>query len=81
MTIPPQAAATDYIIRQGRALVRAIEGLTEIAPTGPIERFVVGLLLTSYKGRLRAVDCSRCKRIVEDAARGLRRRQQHRAHA
>ena len=55
MRSPAQAAASDYIIRQGKALVRAIEGLTEIEPTGPIERFVVGLLLTSYKGRLRAI--------------------------
>ena len=28
----------DRIIRQGRALVKAIEGLSEVDPTSPIER-------------------------------------------
>jgi hypothetical protein len=31
----------DRIIRQGRALVRAIESLTTIDPTGPFERTLV----------------------------------------
>jgi hypothetical protein len=52
-------ATTDRIIRQGRALVRAIEGLSEIEPGGPIERFIAGLLLAAYRRRLRG--------IVEDA--------------
>ena len=45
---------TGRIIRQGRALVRAIEGISEIEPTGPVERFITWLL-TSYKQRLRAI--------------------------
>jgi hypothetical protein len=43
------------MIRQGKALVRAIESLGTIEPTGPIERFTVGLLLSAYKRRLRAI--------------------------
>ena len=46
---------TDRIIRQGRALVRAIEALTTIEPTGPFERMLAGLLLAAYKRRLRAI--------------------------
>ena len=45
---------TDRVIAQGRALVSAIEGLTEIDPTGPIERVIAALLLAAYKRRLRA---------------------------
>jgi hypothetical protein len=46
---------TDRIIEQGRALVRAIEALDTIEPTGPIERFLVWFLLSAYKHRLRAI--------------------------
>jgi hypothetical protein len=31
-------ALTDHILRQGKALVRAIESLGTIEPTGPFER-------------------------------------------
>ena len=48
-------AATDRIIAQGRALVRAIEGLGEIDPTGPVERTMAGLLLRVYKRWLRGL--------------------------
>ena len=47
--------STDRIIAQGRALVRAIESLSAIEPSGPIERFIVGLLLAAYKRRLRGI--------------------------
>jgi hypothetical protein len=46
---------TDRILRQGRALVQAIEGLSEIKPTGPIERVIAGLLLAAYRRRLRGI--------------------------
>ncbi len=46
---------TDRIIEQGRALVRAIEALDIIEPTGPIERFLVWFLQSAYKHRLRAI--------------------------
>ena len=46
---------TDHIIAQGRALVRAIEALATIEPTGPFERAIAGLLLAAYKRRLRAI--------------------------
>jgi hypothetical protein len=46
---------TAHVIRQGKALVRAIKSLSTIEPTGPIERFIVGLLLPAYKRRLRAI--------------------------
>lgn len=43
---------TDRIIRQGRALVRAIEGISVIEPTGLIEQALAGLLQAAYKRRL-----------------------------
>jgi hypothetical protein len=46
---------TDHIIEQGRALVRAIEALGTIGPTGPIEQFLVWFLQSAYKHRLRAI--------------------------
>lgn len=47
--------ATAHIITQGKALVRAIESLNTIEPTGLLERFIVGLLLPAYKRRLRGI--------------------------
>ena len=37
------------------ALVRAIEALGTIEPSGPFERAIAGLLLAVYKRRLRAI--------------------------
>jgi hypothetical protein len=45
----------DRIIRQGRALVKAIEGLSEVDPGGLIERLMIRMLLDSYKQRLQAL--------------------------
>lgn len=45
----------DRVIRQGRALVRAIEGLSEIEPSGWFERALVRLLLAGYRRRLRGI--------------------------
>jgi len=50
-----ETSTTDRVIRQGRALVRAIEGLTTIDPTGPIERAIAGLLVAAYKRRLQGI--------------------------
>lgn len=46
---------TDRIIAQGRALVRAIEGIAAIEPAGPIERAIAGLLPAAHKRRLRTI--------------------------
>jgi hypothetical protein len=46
---------TDRIITQGRALVRAIEALGTIEPTGPFERALACLLMAASKRRLRAI--------------------------
>jgi len=46
---------TDRIIAQGRALVRAIEALSTIEPSGPFERATAGLLMGAYKRRLRRI--------------------------
>jgi hypothetical protein len=46
---------TDRILRQGRALVRAIEALGTIQPTGPFERALACLLVAAYKRHLRAI--------------------------
>jgi hypothetical protein len=45
----------ERILEQGRALVRAIEALGTIDPTGPFERAIVKLLLVAYKRRLRGI--------------------------
>jgi hypothetical protein len=44
---------TDQIIAQGRALVRAIEAMDVITPTGRFERWQTRLLQTAYRYRLR----------------------------
>ena len=46
---------TNRILEQGKALVRAIEALETIEPTGPIERVQVWFLLQVYRRRLRAI--------------------------
>jgi hypothetical protein len=45
----------DHIIQQGRALVRAIEALGTIEPSGLFERLIAGLQLAAYKRRLRGI--------------------------
>ena len=49
----PQIA--ERIINQGKALVRAIEALGTIDPSGPFERALARLLMAAYKRRLRAI--------------------------
>jgi hypothetical protein len=46
---------TERILRQGKALVRAIEALETIEPTGPIERVQAWFLLQAYRRRLRGI--------------------------
>jgi hypothetical protein len=43
---------TERILQQGQALVRAIEALETIEPTGPIEQVQVWCLLQAYRRRL-----------------------------
>jgi hypothetical protein len=49
---------TERMLEQGKALVRAIEALNTIEPTGPIERTMAALLLQTYQRRLRAIVAS-----------------------
>jgi hypothetical protein len=42
-------ALTDRILRQGRALIRAIKALGIVQPTGPFERALARLLMAAYK--------------------------------
>ena len=49
------AKITDRVIRQGRALVRAIEALEIIEPSASFEHAIAGLLVKAYKRRLRAI--------------------------
>ena len=49
------ASVSQTIIRQGRALVQAIEAMGVIEPSGWIERMLVRLLMTCYKRRLRGI--------------------------
>jgi hypothetical protein len=46
---------TDRIISQGPALVRAIEALGTIEPTGPFECVLARLLMAACKRRLRTI--------------------------
>ena len=46
---------TERILQQGKALVRAIEALDTIDPTGPLEQVMVWFLLKAYRRRLRAI--------------------------
>ena len=46
---------TDQIIAKGRALVRAIEAMDIITPTGWFERSQTRLLQTAHKYRLREI--------------------------
>jgi hypothetical protein len=48
-------AHTDRIIAQGKALVRAIEALSIIEPSGWFEHWQMRLLQAAYKERLRAI--------------------------
>ena len=49
------ADLTDRIIAQARVLVRAIEPLGTIQPTGLFERALARLLMAAYKRRLRGI--------------------------
>ena len=46
---------TERILRQGKALVRAIEALETIDPSGLPERLIVRVLLDVYRRRLRGI--------------------------
>ena len=46
---------TAKVITQGQALVRAIEAMGTIEPSGLFERAIAGLLLAGYKRRLKAI--------------------------
>ena len=46
---------TDRILRQSRPLVRAIEAMGTIEPTGPFGRALARLPIAAYKRRLRAI--------------------------
>ncbi|MFQ6102045.1 MAG: hypothetical protein ACE5OS_12550 [Anaerolineae bacterium] len=45
----------DRIITQGRALVRAIEALGTIEPSGPFEWAIAGLLMAAHQCCLRGI--------------------------
>jgi hypothetical protein len=49
------AAVTDHVIAQGRALIHAIEALGEIEPSGWFERMLARLLLAAYQRRLHGI--------------------------
>jgi hypothetical protein len=51
----PDPELTDRILRQGHALVRAIEALGTIQPSGPFERALARLLMAATKRRLRGI--------------------------
>ena len=59
-------ALTDHIITQGCALVRAIEALGTIEPTGPFEQALARLLPAVYKRRLRGIVEAAPARVSEE---------------
>ena len=59
-------ALTDRILEQGKALVRAIEALGTIKPSGAFERALARLLMAAYKQRLRAIVASAPSRVTEE---------------
>ncbi len=52
---PNPTETANRVIRQGRALVRAVESLSTIEPTGLIERVMIKILIAAYKHRLQAI--------------------------
>ncbi len=46
---------TETAIEQGRAIVRAIEALGVIEPSGQFERLLAGILMAVYKRRLQGI--------------------------
>jgi hypothetical protein len=50
---PNGVEPTNPIVTQGRALVRAIEALDAIVPSGRLEMYFAKLLTSIYKHRLR----------------------------
>jgi hypothetical protein len=68
---------TERILEQGKALVRAIEALDTIEPTGPIEEVLVWILARMYKRRLRGIVGSAPAWVAEEilsASEGVGRR-------
>ena len=51
----PSPDSSDSLIRQNRALVRAIEALSTIKPTSPFQRALVRLPMLAYNRRLCAI--------------------------
>jgi len=60
---------SDCIVAKGKALVRAIEALGTIEPSGAIERAAARLLLYAYKRRLRGVVEAALVWMVEETAK------------
>ncbi len=46
---------TEHILEQGKVLVRAIEALGVIEPSGWFERALAGILMAVYKRRLQGI--------------------------
>jgi hypothetical protein len=59
-------AHTDRILAQDKALVHALEALSTIKPSGPLEQTLAGLLLAAYKRRLRAIVGSAPSWVTEE---------------
>ena len=68
------ANGTERILEQGQPLVRAIEALETIEPTGPIERAMVWLLLQAYPRRLRGIVALAPEWLAEETLSGRERR-------
>ncbi|MFW6126337.1 MAG: hypothetical protein ACOC58_04450 [Chloroflexota bacterium] len=50
-----EGETTERILRQGKALVRAIEALETIQKSGPLERALVWFVLEANRHRLREI--------------------------
>jgi hypothetical protein len=68
-------AVTDRVLQQGKALVRAIEALETIEPTGPIERAHARFLLQAHRRRLRGIVALAPEWVAEDILSASQRTQ------
>jgi hypothetical protein len=74
-----ERGGTERVLEQGKALVRGIEALDTIKPSGPVERVIVWLLLQAYRPRLRAIVASAPTWISEEVLSASERIGQDRA--
>jgi hypothetical protein len=67
------ADLADRILRQGKALVHAIEALGTVQPSGPFERALARLLMAAYRRRLRGIVKVMCAWVTGEVLNNIPR--------